>query len=77
MPKDPLYRNQFEKRSFPQGRMQDARVIFKKTETTLAKTTRGAFFATTAKNASIAVRAQIKVKTLGEESPRPALFFHQ
>ncbi|MEO5346341.1 MAG: hypothetical protein H7834_08190 [Magnetococcus sp. YQC-9] len=43
------------------------------------KATRGAFFAKNAKKASFEMRAKIKIKskTLGEESPRPALFFHQ
>ncbi|MEO5347437.1 MAG: hypothetical protein H7834_13830 [Magnetococcus sp. YQC-9] len=52
---------------------------FQKAETTPAKAARGAFFAHTAKNAFFEERAKIKVKvkTLGEESPRPSLFFHQ
>ncbi|MEO5345350.1 MAG: hypothetical protein H7834_03090 [Magnetococcus sp. YQC-9] len=37
---------------------------------------RGAFFAKIAKNASFEERAKVKSKTLGEESPRPALFFN-
>ncbi|MEO5345051.1 MAG: hypothetical protein H7834_01580 [Magnetococcus sp. YQC-9] len=45
------------------------------------KAARDAFFAKIAKNASFEERAKgkgkIKGKTLGEESPRPALFFHQ
>ncbi|MEO5346448.1 MAG: hypothetical protein H7834_08740 [Magnetococcus sp. YQC-9] len=39
------------------------------------KTARGAFFAKDAKNASFVERAKVKGKTLGEESPRPSLFF--
>ncbi|MEO5347439.1 MAG: hypothetical protein H7834_13840, partial [Magnetococcus sp. YQC-9] len=39
-----------------------------------SKAARGAFFAKGAKNASFDERA--KVKTLGDESPRPSLFFH-
>ncbi|MEO5347807.1 MAG: hypothetical protein H7834_15720 [Magnetococcus sp. YQC-9] len=48
---------------------------FQKAETTLV--VRGAFFAKVAKNFSFEERAKVKVKTLGEESPRPSLFFHQ
>ncbi|MEO5347273.1 MAG: hypothetical protein H7834_12995, partial [Magnetococcus sp. YQC-9] len=40
-----------------------------------SKAARGAFFAKGAKNASCKKRAQVKVKTLGDESPRPSLFF--
>ncbi|MEO5347147.1 MAG: hypothetical protein H7834_12325 [Magnetococcus sp. YQC-9] len=61
-----------KKRHFPQSHMQ--------AETTPAKAARGAFFAKNAKNASFEERAKIKnkvkSKTLGDESPRPSLFFH-
>ncbi|MEO5346224.1 MAG: hypothetical protein H7834_07595 [Magnetococcus sp. YQC-9] len=45
---------------------------FQKAETTPAKAARGAFFA---KNASFEERAKVKIKILGDESPRPSLFF--
>ncbi|MEO5346853.1 MAG: hypothetical protein H7834_10815 [Magnetococcus sp. YQC-9] len=40
------------------------------------KAARGAFFAKGAKNAFFEERAKVKSKTLGEESPRPSLFFN-
>ncbi|MEO5346911.1 MAG: hypothetical protein H7834_11115 [Magnetococcus sp. YQC-9] len=72
-----LNRTHFEMRSFSQDRVQHAGVVSKRQKTTPAKTARGAFFANGAKNASIEERAQGKGKTLGEESPRPSLFFYQ
>ncbi|MEO5346416.1 MAG: hypothetical protein H7834_08570 [Magnetococcus sp. YQC-9] len=50
-------------------------IVLQKTQNNpAAKAARGAFFA---KTASFEERAEVKGKTLGEESPRPSLFFHQ
>ncbi|MEO5345328.1 MAG: hypothetical protein H7834_02980 [Magnetococcus sp. YQC-9] len=52
-------------------------IVLQKTQNNpAAKAARGAFFAKGAKNASFEERAKVKVKTLGDESPRPSLFFH-
>ncbi|MEO5344905.1 MAG: hypothetical protein H7834_00835 [Magnetococcus sp. YQC-9] len=75
--KSKLNRNRYGMRGFSQGCVQDAQSRFQKAETTPAKAARGAFFAKGAKNASWKERAKVKGKTLGEESPRPSLFFHQ
>ncbi|MBF0417218.1 MAG: hypothetical protein HQL86_03110 [Magnetococcales bacterium] len=44
-------------------------------ETTLSKAARRAFFAKEAENASFEERATVKIKTLGDEFPKPSLFF--
>ncbi|MEO5345967.1 MAG: hypothetical protein H7834_06275 [Magnetococcus sp. YQC-9] len=50
---------------------------FQKTETKQAKAARGAFFRKNRDKMLLEKSAlKDKIKTLGEESPRPSLFFH-
>ncbi|MEO5347143.1 MAG: hypothetical protein H7834_12305, partial [Magnetococcus sp. YQC-9] len=62
--------------SFLQGCVQDVSVVSKKRKRR-SRRPRAAHFSQKARKMLLCKeRAKVKVKTLGEESPRPSLFFH-